>query len=711
MGLREYKQKRDFTKTAEPAGDAPQKKKAARKLKYVIQKHAARRLHYDLRLELDGVYKSWAVPKGPSLDPAQKHLAVEVEDHPLEYGKFEGTIPAGEYGGGEVIVWDRGTWTPDGDPHEGMKKGRLAFTLKGEKLKGAWSLVRIKGRDGTKTNWLFIKRRDEFVRPDYDITLKRPESVKTQRHIEELKAKPAPKSKPAANVNEPRRKAASTVQAAGRTTKRKSKRRVEEVDGAQAAKLPRDASPQLAVLAAEPPQGGEWVHEIKFDGYRILSHVENGAVRLITRKKQDWTHRYQQVAERLAELPVENAIIDGELVALVASGVSSFQALQNAGKEVGAAQLAFFAFDLLYLDGFDLRSCSLADRKRLLVDILPTGDETICYSEHFTTNGPDFLKECCRLGLEGIISKRADRPYISGRTTDWVKGKCLSTEELVIGGFTMSEKIPQGFGALLMGYFDAGELVYAGRVGTGFTSAVLLDLRRRLEALRQEKSPFPNIPKREVDRTVRWVQPKLVGQVQFTGWTGSGVMRHPSFQGLREDKPATAVTRPASLALSETTEPKPMKTKSSTKSARARTSTKTKVKKRPPNTPFTELPGSVSVKLTSPDRELFPDISFTKLQLATYYAQVAQWMLPHVVDRPLSLVRCPDGQPGQCFFQKHAGAGTPKSLGRVMVPEKNGRASTCTSAISTAWCRWPRSAPWKFTSGARSATRWIGPIA
>jgi bifunctional non-homologous end joining protein LigD len=659
MGLREYHRKRDFTKTAEPAGK-PVKKKAARALKYVIQKHAATRLHYDFRLELDGVLKSWAVPKGPSLDPSQKHLAVEVEDHPLEYGKFEGTIPKGEYGGGEVIVWDRGTWTPDGDPHQGLASGRLSFTLSGEKLQGAWSLVRIKGREESKPNWLLIKRRDEFVRPGYDITAKRPESVKTQRRIEELK-NGAVRSKPA-KPQTSRRKGAATVRATGRAVKRKGKSRLKDADGAKPGRMPRDATPQLAVLAAEPPQGDQWVHEIKFDGYRVLAHVERGSVRLITRKKQDWTHRYQIVAERLSELPVENAIVDGEVVALLPSGLTSFQALQNAGKGIGSAQLAFYAFDLLYLDGYDLRACLLEDRKQLLVGILPIGDETLRLSEHFATSGKEFLHQCCRLGLEGIISKRIDRPYVSGRTDDWIKSKCLGVEELVIGGFTMSAKIPQGFGALLMGYFNGAELVYAGRVGTGFSSALLVDLRQQLEALRQDRSPFPNIPRQEVDRTVRWVRPKLVAQVQFTGWTDAGVMRHPSFQGLREDKSATAVTRPASLTLAQTAEPRPMK----------KTKQNSKVKKAAPKPKPTQLPTSVSVKLTNPDRELYPEISFTKLQLATYYAQVAKWMLPHVVNRPLSLVRCPDGQAGQCFFQKHAAVGTPAALGRIEIQEKKG---------------------------------------
>lgn len=433
--------------------------------------------------------------------------------------------------------------------------------------------------------------------------------------------------------------------------------------------MPRDANPQLAMLESAPPKGDQWVHEIKFDGYRVLAHIANGKVRLITRKKQDWTHRYDVVAQGLAALPVENAIVDGEVVALLPSGVSSFQALQNAGKGIGAAQLAFYAFDLLYLDGYDVRACRLADRKQLLAAILPEGNDTIRYSDHFATSGQAFLKQCCQLGLEGIISKRLDRPYIAGRTSDWIKSKCLGVEELVIGGYTISAKIPQGFGALLMGYYNRDELVYAGRVGTGFNSALLLDLRRQLDALQQKESPFPNIPRSEVDRTVRWVRPKLVAQVNFSSWTDAGIMRHPSFQGLREDKPASAVTRPASLALAQPKEPDMAKKRPAAKSRAKRTP---KAKKASTHTESSALPESVSVKLTSPERELYPEISFTKLQLATYYAQVAKWMLPHLVNRPLSLVRCPDGQPGQCFFQKHAAAGTPKALGRVEIQEKRG---------------------------------------
>jgi bifunctional non-homologous end joining protein LigD len=447
----------------------------------------------------------------------------------------------------------------------------------------------------------------------------------------------------------------------------------DEVDGSKRGALPRDVSPQLAVLESEPPVGEQWVHEIKFDGYRILAHIADGKVRLITRKKQDWTHRYEVVAQQLARLPVENAILDGEVVALLPNGVTSFQALQNAGKGIGSGQLAFYAFDLLYLDGYDLRRCRLGDRKRLLNGILPEQDETIRCSDHFATSGQDFLKQCCQLGLEGIISKRLDRPYIAGRTDDWIKSKCLGAEELIIGGYTLSAKIPQGFGALLMGYYDGDELVYAGRVGTGFNSALLLELRRRLDALQQEKSPFPNIPRSEVDRTVRWVKPKLVAQVHFSSWTDAGIMRHPSFQGLREDKPASAVTRPASLKLAQSQEPNKMARQTKKRAATKSRSKRPASRKKPASrSEGAALPENVSVHLTNPERELFPEISFTKLQLATYFAQVAKWMLPHLVDRPLSLVRCPEGRPGDCFFQKHAAVSTPKELGRIEIQEKKG---------------------------------------
>lgn len=675
MALEEYRRKRSFNVTPEPPPVVAKTKK--RNLSFVIQKHDATRLHYDFRLELDGVLKSWAVPKGPSLDPQDKRLAVEVEDHPLEYGKFEGRIPEGEYGAGEVIVWDRGKWTPEKDPHEGLRKGKLEFHLDGEKLKGGWVLFRIRGREGDrggKNNWLLVKRNDEFVRPasEYDITEALPRSVKSGRAIgdpaKRTRIWSSNRKSTTGKQSSLKRAVAAKRKGAGRAKRpaRKAKKSLspEGLSGARRAPFPKSLTPQLATLSAEAPRGAGWLHEIKFDGYRLLCRVQNGKAKLITRREQDWTHRYSDVAREAAELPVESALLDGELVALLPSGLSSFQALQNAGGNGAAANLVYYAFDLLYLDGYDLTRVPLVARKELLRQLLDQAStRRIQLSEHFTEDGPLFFKQSCRLGLEGIISKRADRPYMPGRSGEWLKTKCLGREELVIGGFTLSTALPRGIGALLVGYFDRKQLTYAGRVGTGFTTATLLELRERLERIKQEECPFAAVPPKERRKDVRWVRPELVAEIEFTAWTDAGVLRHPSFQGLREDKTAASVGRPASLriAQNEVQDDQPMAKKRSAKSSQRKTSK-----------PSYSLPASTSVKLTNLDRVLYPDIGLTKLGLATYYAQVAGWILPHVIGRPLSLVRCPEGQGGQCFFQKHPGKGTPEALERIKIREKDG---------------------------------------
>ena len=658
MALEEYRKKRRFSNTPEPSGAVPKKsaKKAAKKskskaLQFVVQKHAATRLHYDFRLEFAGVLKSWAVPKGPSLDPKDKRLAVEVEDHPLEYGKFEGTIPQGEYGGGEVIVWDRGTWTPGGDVEQGLRKGKLEFELHGEKLTGGWVLFRIKNRSSSdKPNWLLVKRRDDAARPgdEYDITEDRPESVKSGRKLGEKKPSRVSTTQRARIKKAPRAKARPT-----RRKKSPDELHPEAIAGAKLAKMPALIEPQLATLSTEAPSGEQWVHEIKFDGYRVICRVERGKATLITRNQQDWTHRYREIAMEAAQLPVESAILDGEVVALLPSGISSFQALQNSGKNGAATQLVYYAFDLLYLNGHDLRAAPLIERKEALKNLIALAPGSrLQWSDHFEDEGPNFFRQCCQMGLEGIISKRRDRPYVAGRTLDWLKTKCVAREELVIGGFTLSTAVKRGIGALLVGYFDGDELIYSGRVGTGFSTETLLDLRKRLEALKQPECPFKAVPSKERGRDVRWARPEMVAQVEFTGWTEGSILRHPSFQGLREDKPARQVTRPPSLALPEKTKPGPKET-----AAVAR-------KKE------TTIPANLNIELTHPDRVLFPDSGLTKLGLAGYYAQVAKWMLPHVIDRPLSLVRCPDGQGEKCFYQKHAVKSSPKVLRRVEVQEQ-----------------------------------------
>jgi bifunctional non-homologous end joining protein LigD len=660
MALQEYRKKRRFPKTPEPAGKQRANRKAGA-LQFVVQKHAARRLHYDLRLECEGVLKSWAVPKGPSLDPKEKRLAVEVEDHPLEYATFEGTIPAGEYGAGEVIVWDRGTWTPSGDAAQGLRKGKLEFTLDGEKLAGRWVLVRTRGgRASDKPNWLLIKRSDEAAQSlaDFDLTAQRRESVKSGRVL--AVDRPAADTLPQPARNRGKRTATSA-----------SERKPASPPGGKRAAMPESIAVQLATLAPQAPSGNAWVHEVKFDGYRMICRIETGKVRLITRNQQDWTHRYRPIVEAVRDLPVKSAILDGEVVALLSSGVTSFQALQNAGKPRNSTRLAYYVFDLLYLDGIDLRGVPLAERKEMLAELVASEpDPHLLLSEHFQTSGPEFFRQCCQLGLEGVVSKRRDRPYFAGRTDDWIKTKCLGREELVIGGFTISTAVKRGLGALLVGYFDEGRLVYAGRVGTGFSERTLLDLRLRLEERKQAASPFEVVPARERGREVRWVRPELVADVEFTAWTDEGILRHPSFQGLREDKSPRDVTRPASLPREEATS---MNGKAKTTSVRRGRSQRGKLAAEDGAREL--LLPQVHVRLTSPDRVLYADIGLTKLGLASYYAQIADWILPHLVDRPLSLVRCPEGQKaGKCFYQKHVRPGTPEALGRVKIVQSDGPA-------------------------------------
>jgi bifunctional non-homologous end joining protein LigD len=654
MPLQEYRRKRHFKVTSEPAGKKV-KARTAKRLSYVIQKHDATRLHYDFRLELDGVLKSWAVPKGPALDPHEKRLAVEVEDHPLEYAKFEGHIPEGEYGAGEVIVWDKGTWEPLDDPHDGLKKGNLKFTLDGEKLSGAWALVRIKGhRPGdrsSKNNWLLIKKQDDAAKPlsKYDITESQPQSIKSGKVI----GQPAPK----------KRSVKKTTKGARAKRSSRKKREVKS-SAAKKAKLPSSIDVQLATLTDKPPAGEGWVHEVKFDGYRMLCYIDDGKIKLVTRNQQDWTHRYPAVVAAAQALDVQQAVLDGEVVAMLPSGVTSFQALQNAAKGAGDAKLAYYAFDLLYLDGYDLRRMPLVERKELLEKLIAEASEpALLYSEHFDTDAATFLRECCKMGLEGIIAKRASRPYLAGRSEDWLKIKCLGREELVIGGYTLSTAMQRGIGALLVGYFDADGFHYAGRVGTGFSHALLVEMRERLSKIEQKECPFESVPAKERGKLVRWVEPQLVAEIEFTGWTDAGVLRHPSFQGLREDKPAKAVTRPASLKLEEGQREESNMAKKKTAKKSSKRAAKEKA--------TTELPANLQVRLTSPDRVLYPETGLTKLGLATYYAQVGEWMLPYVLDRPLSLVRCPDGMASKCFYQKHAGVGTPEPLGRVKIKEKD----------------------------------------
>jgi len=638
MGLREYRRKRDFKKTPEPAGQVSAPPRDQQR-SYLIQKHAASRLHYDFRLELEGVLKSWAVPKGPSLDPADKRLAMHVEDHPLEYGEFEGIIPKGQYGGGTVLLWDRGTWEPVGDPHKSYRAGSLKFTLKGEKLRGGWALVKIGGRrkDGDDRSWLLIKERDQQARPGQaeSIVASEPKSVATGRTIEQIAA------------------AGDRVWHSNRDGGDRSSPGPAEVPGARRAALPKFVQPQLATLVERPPDGDGWLHELKHDGYRILARVEHRRAQLFSRNARDWTEKFPTVAEALGRLAVEQAILDGEVTVLLPDGTSSFQALQNFGSSAARGQLAYMVFDLLYLDGRDLTGARLEDRKAALARLLASANDqaaVLRYSDHVVGAGADFFAHACKLGLEGIMSKKRDAPYRGTRGPEWLKIKCLKQQEIVIGGYTEPEGSRIGIGALLGGVYESGRLVYAGKIGTGFDNRMLRDLQQRLSRLEQKTSPFAARPAGAA--RAHWVKPELVAQVSFSEWTSDGKLRHPAFQGLREDKAADTVVRE-----------RPATTEDEMKRvARAPRST------RPAKTTAEAV--VAGVRLTHPDRVLYPSHGTTKLDLARFYESIAKWILPHLEDRPTTLVRCPEGAHKTCFYQKHVGYWAPESLRRVKIQEK-----------------------------------------
>ncbi|OAI47131.1 hypothetical protein AYO44_10160 [Planctomycetaceae bacterium SCGC AG-212-F19] len=675
MSLTEYQCKRHFKRTPEPAG----KRAAKPGHLFVVQKHQARQLHYDFRLELDGVLKSWAVPKGPSLDPSVKRLAVQVEDHPVEYGSFEGIIPPGEYGGGTVMLWDQGEWEPVGDPEDGYRAGRLKFKLHGAKLRGGWMLVHTgggaSGRD--KRQWLLIKERDEEATPskDGDILEHMPLSVATGRSLEEIAAD---------RHRVWTSKAKSPMQSARQTPRKKSATERSQrtsvaaaIPGRKTRSLPSRVAVQLATLAAEAPEGDEWLHEIKLDGYRMICRIANGRVAFMSRNHQDWTARFPALVAAAQRLPIRQAIFDGEVVAVRPDGSTNFQDLQNAFRDVRTDQLYYFVFDILHLDGHDLAGLPLAERKRLLAKLLgETGvPPTIRLSEHIEGNGPAFFKKVCAMGLEGIISKRRDQPYRPGRGYDWLKVKCMQTGEFVIGGFTEPTGGRAKFGALLLGYYNAkGELVYAGKVGTGFDNRTLHSLFARLKPLEQDESPFSNLP-RGGPKT-HWVEPRLVAQVTFGGWTRDGLLRHPSFQGLREDKPAAEVTRDLAIPVSSAMR-RQRSSKSPPQGVNGRNGRDRRMKKSGPNGAANGETGYdaneqrlAGVRLTSPDKILYPEQRITKLELAQYYQAIAEWMLPHIADRPLVLVRCPEGRGKACFYQKHPSPGTPDTLRRIPVREK-----------------------------------------
>ncbi len=654
MGLQRYWKKRNFKETPEPRGKA---EAPSGRLRYVIQKHAASRLHYDFRLELDGTLKSWAVPKGPSLDPRQKRLAVHVEDHPLDYAGFEGIIPPRQYGAGTVLLWDRGYWTPIGDPRSSYRKGRLKFRLEGEKLHGIWNLVRMGGQgEAGKENWLLIKEKDEDARSgkNGEVTQILTDSVDSGRTIEQI----ASGSHRVWHSNRPAGK--NTTSAAPSNVGG-----VKQLPGAQRAPQEDWITPQLATLADKAPPGDEWVHELKYDGYRILSRVKNKSAQLLTRNGNDWTSKLQRISETVSALPVKNAWVDGEVVALMPDGTISFQALQNAFDTRSETNLVYYVFDLMYLDGYDLRKVPLLERKQALAAVIP-GDASglVRFSDHITGRGEVVFEQACRQEMEGIISKRTDAAYQAGRNRNWIKVKCGHRQEFVIGGFTDPSGSRVAFGALLLGVYDGqGQLRYAGRTGTGFSERSLKELHKKLTALKQSQSPFVNPPTGIDARGVHWVKPRLVAEVAFAEWTNEGLLRQAAFQGLREDKSAKSIIREGteaqtpSRAASSGASKKPVRHRAGTIRREASADGPTTV---------------AGVTLTHPDRVLFPDQGFTKLALARYYEQVGTWILPHLTDRPLTLVRCPEGHDKECFYQKHANDTVPDTIGRVKIRDEKG---------------------------------------
>ena len=665
-GLKVYRAKRRFGVTAEPTGKVVRKRGNA----FVIQKHAARRLHYDLRLELDGVMKSWAVTRGPSLVPGEKRLAVQVEDHPIAYNKFEGTIPQGEYGGGTVMIWDRGRWQAENDPHKGLAKGHLAFTLDGEKLHGGWHLVRMHRRAGEKRdNWLLIKQHDDAERSprDKDILEEQPYSAVSGRSMEEIANGPKKEwhsnrtrdgktsSKNNRTPGKSKKKTATDARArpaAVKFTRRSAKVRTKDdtsVVSARHAALPTFVPPSLATLSDKAPDRGNWIHEIKFDGYRVQARLTGGKVILRTRTGLDWTKKFPSVAAAIAKLPAKSALIDGEIVAEDHDGISSFSLLQQDLKTGRHDRLAFYAFDLLHLNGADLMPLPLTARKDALAKLLERQPQRgpVRLSESLTEPGTVLLRHACKLGLEGIVSKVADSPYRSGRGRDWIKTKCSDRQELVVAGVVPSTADARAVGALVLGFYDDGKLHYAGRTGTGFTHETARKLFRRLMSLKSDKTPFEAVPAEE--RGVRkpiWVRPTMVVEVDFHGWTHGDRVRQASFQGVREDKSAKDVVRERAIAAAN----------------------RTAAVKR--STPVAKTNDNIAgVRLTHPDRVYWDDAGITKRDLAEFYVQVWKWMRPHLVGRPIALLRCPEGTTGQCFFQKHARAGIPTEY-LHLVPEK-----------------------------------------
>lgn len=653
--LEDYQRKRDFSRTREPSG----RKRASEEPKFpgrtfVVQKHKARQLHYDFRLELDGVLKSWAVAKGPSLVEGEKRLAVHVEDHPLEYGKFEGTIPEGQYGAGSVIVWDRGIWASKDDPVAGYAKGHLSFSLHGEKLKGGWHLVRIRGkRRQQRDNWLLIKAGDEFARSadGPGILDEAPQSVLSGKEIETIAKDPlsrqwtsSPDAKQPASTSSrltPRQRAREPLLQSEAKAVRKSERRAKAVkllriqlpEGARKGAIPGFVEPCLATAAREPPRGTKWIHEVKFDGYRLLAVLNKGKITLRTRSNLDWTAKFPSIAGALRSVPVANAIFDGEAVVEDKNGISDFVALQQALKANKTESVIFYVFDLLHLNGHSLQNVPLIKRKAVLENVIAAANDIgkLRFSAHFECRDAEKLMNLlCRLSAEGLISKRIEKPYHGGRSLDWLKIKCANRQEFVVVGYVPSTTVPKAIGSIVLGVYDQNKLMHAGRAGTGFSLKAAQELFTNFKKIERQQPAVYGPVSAQAKRDVRWVEPTFVVEVEFRGWTANNMVRQAAFKGLREDKASTKIIRePAATAVEGFTEKTERRTE---------------------------------VKLSHPDRLLWPESGVTKQALAEYYARVWSLAAPHLIGRPLALVRCPNGVDQGCFFQKHLWQGKTKHI-------------------------------------------------
>ena len=652
-----YRAKRDFSKTSEPSGAKTARATAKpENLRFVVQKHAARRLHYDLRLELDGVLKSWAVTKGPSLVAGNKRLAVHVEDHPLEYGDFEGVIPQGEYGAGSVIVWDCGRWIPIGDPRKGYAKGHLKFSLRGDKIGGDWALVRMRPKRGERAdNWLLIKAADDAARDknEPDILEEKQDSILTGKPIEEIADDPSARrwtrGEPLKSTDTftPRQRARAPLASDKATAFRQepaSKTALEPLrirfpKDARSARIGGFVAPCLAAATATPPAGTKFVHEVKFDGYRLQAVLQKGQAVIRTRRGLDWTAKFPSLASAVAELPIKSAVFDGEAVVEDRGGIADFAALQEAIKAGRNGAITFYLFDLLHLNGHDVKPLPLLRRKEILERVVSTAppDGPLRYSAHFVSRGDELLQHVCRLGGEGIVSKRTDKPYRPGRNGDWLKAKCANRQEFIVIGYVPSSSTPKAIGSLVLGYYENGKLLHAGRAGTGYNLQTARDLFAALEKARIDDPAAEGPLPAEARHNVRWVAPSLVAEVEFRGWTAANMLRQAAFKGLREDKAASEIVREAA----------PLERQ-----------------------PRAKQPPKPNVRLTHPDRLLWPRAGFTKGALADYYASIWNLIAPNIVGRPLALLRCPAGIDNGCFFQRHHWEGADPNILEIDDPEE-----------------------------------------